>query len=371
MSKNAKQIILDTARSMGFNHSVVAALDPLALEAKFYEEWLARGYASTMDYLKRNPEKRMSPRLLCPEALSVVMLFASYYTDTPADPGPEYGRVARYAVGLDYHDVLPARLELLKQRVEEVLGRSLLGKYFTDNVELYEQALGARHGLGFTGKHSLLIGPAMSGSYQFVAEFFTDLPLEPDIEYKGTCGKCFRCGTACPSSAIVEEKMLDSNLCISFLTIENKGGIPKELRQKLGHWLFGCDVCQEVCPYNQRPPRTDWAEFQAGAGAGHFVNLLDVLRIKDKNDFMARYGKTALSRAKRRGLIRNALVVLGNRLPESGSTALTEFIEREQDSMLVEHAAWALSMYEGGANKLKALSLRVDKSLKSCLETHI
>ena len=371
MSKNAKQIILDTARSMGFHHAVVAGLDPLEAESHFYKDWLARGFASTMEYLKRDPEKRMSPALLCPEAVSAVMLYASYYTEGPEDPGPEYGRVARYAVGLDYHDVLPQKIALLKASVEEKLGRPLLGKYFTDNVELFEQALAARHGLGFTGKNSLLIGPAMSGSYHFVAEFFTDLPLEPDLRYEGTCGKCFRCGISCPSSAIVEEKTVDSNLCISFLTIENKGGIELSLRKCLGHWVFGCDVCQEVCPYNQRPPKTDWVEFQPESGAGHYLNLLEVLRIKDKPEFMAKFGKTALSRAKRRGLVRNALVVIGNRLPEAGASELVEFIEGEQDSMLVEHAAWALSQYDSGSGKLKELHTRIASSLRTCLDPHI
>lgn len=343
---------------MGFQHAVVAALEPLEAERKFYEEWLSRGFAASMDYLKRNPEKRNSPRLLCPEAYSVVLLFASYYTNVPPDPGPEYGKVARYAVGLDYHEVIPQKLAELKARIEEKLGRPILGKYFTDDVELFEQGLAARHGLGFAGKHSLLIGPRLMGSYHFVAEFFTDLPLAPDQPYEGTCGKCFRCGTACPTSAIVEEKTVDSNLCISFLTIENKGAIPVELREKVGQWVFGCDICQEACPYNQRPPETLWDEFQPHSGTGHYLNLFDVLKIVDKKEFMSRFGPTPLSRPKRIGLIRNSLVVIGNRRPACGSAVLCEFIENEQNQMLVEHALWALSRYDDGAERIKKLYSR-------------
>lgn len=355
MNNNAKQIILDTALSMGFQNAAIASLDPLQAQRKFYEEWLARGYAASMEYLKRDPEKRNNPRLLCPEAYSAVLLSVSYYTVPPPDPGPEYGRVARYAVGLDYHDVIPARLSELKARIEERLGRPLLGKYFTDDVELFEQGYAARHGLGFAGKNSLIIGPKLMGSYNFVAEFFTDLPLEPDRPYEGTCGQCFRCGTACPTSAIVEEKTVDSNLCISFLTIENKGEIPLPLREKMGSWVFGCDVCQEVCPYNQRSTQTQWQEFQPESGCGHYLNLFDVLAIADKKEFLAKFGKSAVSRPKRRGLIRNALVVIGNRLPERGLIALPEFIKNEPDNMLVEHALWALSRYEQGLDQIKKL----------------
>lgn len=355
MNSNPKNLIIETALSMGFQNAVVASLDPMQAERKIYEEWLAHGYAASMEYLKRNPEKRNSPRLLVPEAYSAVQLFASYYTKVPEDPGPQFGQIARYAVGLDYHSVLPAKLAELKSRIEERLQRPLLGKYFTDDVELYEQGLASRHGLGFIGKNSLLIGPRLSGSYHFVAELFTDIPLEPDESYAGTCGKCFRCGVACPTSAIVADKTVDSNLCISFLTIENKGAIPKNLREKVGNWLFGCDICQEVCPYNQMPPETNWNEFRPESGIGHFLNLFDILSIKSKKEFLSLFGHTALTRPKLAGLIRNALVVIGNRLPADGEQALYKFLESEQNLLLIEHGLWALSRYESGAKLIKKL----------------
>jgi epoxyqueuosine reductase len=212
-------------------------------------------------------------------------------------------------------------------------------------VALYEQGLALRHGLGFRGKNSLIIGPKLMGSYNFIAELITDLPLEPDETYKGTCGQCFRCGDACPTGAIVDERTVDARLCISYLTIENKGGIPAELRPKMGSWVFGCDVCQEVCPYNQRPPETRWLEFQAAAGAGHYLNLFDLLDISTEDEFRARFLTSPVRRPKRRGLLRNALVVLGNQRPDGGFERIAKFLQRETDEMLVEHAQWALTQY--------------------------
>lgn len=359
---------------MGFQSAVVAALEPMELERKFYEAWLASGYAASMEYLKRDPEKRNSPRLLCPEAVSAVLLFASYYTKVPEDPGKQFGKVARYAVGLDYHRVIPERLAELKARIEEKLGRALLGKYFSDDVELFEQGLASRHGLGFIGKNSLLIGPRLQGSYHFVCEFFTDIPLIADIPYKGTCGNCIRCGAACPTNAIVNEKTVDSNLCISFLTIENKGAIPLELREKLGEWVFGCDICQEVCPYNQAPPETSWKEFHPESGAGHYIDLFEILKIADKKHFSERFANSAISRPKRRGLIRNALVVIGNRKPDDGAKQVFNFLEQEEDQLLLEHGLWALSCFDEGRKLSAELYAKSSKEkrelLGSAIELH-
>jgi len=355
MNSNPKKVIIDTALSMGFERVVVASLDPMEAERKIYENWLALGYAADMKYLHRHPEKRNSPRLLCPEAYSAVLLFASYYTEVPEDRGPQYGRVARYAVGRDYHTIIPSKLSELKALVEKKLDRPLLGKYFADDVQLFEQGLARRHGLGFLGKNSLLIGPRHSGSYNFVAEFFTDLPLEPDQSYDGTCGKCFRCGINCPTSAILAENTVNSALCISFLTIENKGAIPVPLRKKVGPWIFGCDICQEVCPYNHLPPETAWREFSPEAGAGHYLNLYDILKITGKKEFLGLFGHTPLSRPKLTGLVRNALVVMGNRLPDGGAPALYNFLESEPNLMLVEHGLWALSCFDEGTRLMKRL----------------
>jgi epoxyqueuosine reductase len=330
---------------------VVAHLAPMDAERAHFTRWLESGYQAGMEYLKRNPHFRTSPALLFPQATSAIVVSVSYYTEAPEAPDFAYGRVARYAVGLDYHAVLRARLRELKARIEEAIGRSLLGKAFTDDVALYEQGLAARHGLGFAGRNTMIIGPGLMGSFNFVAELFTDLDIEADEPYEGTCGKCFRCGAGCPTDAIKYGAGVDSNLCISYLTIENKDGIPVELRAKLGSWVFGCDVCQDVCPYNQRPQTSPWPEFQPDRGVGHYLRLADVLSIKDEEHFRAVFGHTPLRRPRRRGMLRNAIVVAGNQLANGLSQkaatalrdALSDVAAREEDPMLQEHAAWALA----------------------------
>ena len=339
---DVKGTVREIAGALGFQRVVIGGLDPMVEERAEFERWLARGYAAGMDYLERNPHFRTSPQLLFPGARSAVVVSASYYTDAPESPGPGFGRVARYAVGLDYHAVLRAKLRELKARLEEALGRPLTGKPYTDDVALYEQAFSKRAGLGFAGKNTLIIGPRLMGSYFFVAELFLDLEIDPDEPYRGTCGRCFRCGDICPTGAIVEAGEIDAGLCISYLTIENKEGIPLALRGKMGDWLFGCDLCQEVCPYNQRPPATTWAEFHPESGAGHHVDLLELLTVGDETEFRRRYERSPLRRPKRRGLLRNALVVLGNQRMERAVEPLSAFAGQEPDAMLREHAAWAL-----------------------------
>lgn len=348
---NLKESIIEIAHGLGFQRTVIASVQPMTERRRYFEEWLARGQAAGMEYLKRNPEFRTSPALLFPSSRSAIVVSASYYTAVPPDPGPLFGRVARYAVGLDYHAVLRARLRALKSEIEKCAGRPLLGKAYTDDVALYEQGIAANHGLGFRGRHTLIIGPKLAGTFNFVAELFTDLDLEPDEPYEGTCGKCFRCGQGCPTDAIGFETGIDSNKCISYLTIENKGGIPVELRSKVGRWIFGCDVCQEVCPYNQRPPEALWDEFQPDRGAGHFLSIRRILEIQSEEQFRREFAHTPLRRPKLRGMKRNALVVAGNALRASSfpTESLDDLLRTvsviardDADAMLKEHALWAL-----------------------------
>lgn len=364
------QIIL-LAESLGFQRTVIASLSPMEKERAEYERWLALGYAADMEYLKRNPHFRTSPLLLVPQSRSAIVVSVSYYTTPPEPPGLFFGKIARYAVGLDYHAVLRAKLRELRAGVEKLSGRPLPGKAFTDDVALFEQGLAARHGLGFKGRHTLIIGPRLMGSFNFVGELITDLELEPDIPYDGTCGKCFRCGEGCPTDAIKYGEGVDANLCISYLTIENKGGIPLPLREKVGLWVFGCDICQNVCPYNQKPPPAPWDEFQPERGAGHYLDLLSLLDVGSEEEFRALFGHTPLRRPRRRGLTRNALVVIGNILSREGSSfdecettvaRLEEFIKNEPDAMLREHAAWAISKAGGGARKILSCMMRSDPS---------
>ncbi len=378
-----KDTILQIAASMGFQRTVIAALSPMEEARVRYQNWLDKGYAAKMDYLKRDPHFRTSPADLVPGACSAIIVSLSYFSPPPQPPGHFVGRVAGYAVGLDYHIVLQEKLVELKERLEQSLGRSLLSKVFSDNCQLYEHALAKRHGLGFTGKNSLLIGPKLSGSYNFVGELFTDLELEPDEAYAGTCGNCFRCGAACPTDAIESPGLINANKCISYLTIENKEGIPLHLRPQLGNWIFGCDICQEVCPYNQSPPETPWLEFRPESGVGHYLDLSSLLQIKTDAEFRLRFKNTALLRPKRRGMLRNALIVLGNCLRQPNDNhhevervvaLVVEFIQNETDPMLREHAIWSLAQSENSFVRQKAKRLIVgelDKAVVQSTETYI
>ena len=358
-AKNVKELIKSAAKEQGFHRVTIGSLEPMDEARQKYEQWLDNGFAAGMEYLKRNSQLRTSPALLYPGSLSAIVVAVSYYSEVPEQSlFPFSGRVARYAVGFDYHAVIRARLRDLKASIEKEVGRPLLAKAYTDDVPLLEQAFASRHGIGFTGRHTLVIGPKLDGSYYFLAELFTDLELEADGPYVGTCGNCFRCGIACPTGAIKPDGHVDANLCISYLTIENKGGIPVELRQSIGTWVFGCDICQEVCPYNQRPPEAMWDEFRPDKGVGHYLDLASVLTIRDDAEFKLRFGHTPLRRPKRRGLLRNAIVVTGNilRQARTGTVGAAEWqwmrdvtgnlqqlIKVEPDPMLREHALWALT----------------------------
>lgn len=363
-----KEEIKRIASELGFQRTVIASLEPMEAERHEYERWLALGYAAGMEYLKRNPHFRTSPQMLYPDGRSAIVVSVSYYTEVPEPPPGFFGKVARYAVGLDYHVVIRAKLRELNARLEKIAGRRILAKAYTDDVSLFEQALAARHGLGFAGRHTLIIGPQMMGTYNFVAELITDLELEADEPYQGTCGKCFRCGEGCPTDAIEYGIGVNANKCISYLTIENKEGIPLELRKQLGRWVFGCDVCQEVCPYNQKPNPAPWEEFSPQRGAGHYLDLFSILQMDSQPEFHQRFVHTPLRRPKLRGMKRNALTVVGNILGDcavvspagitqqnqsEAASMLFEFIQEESDEMLKEHAYWALAQHEEPETRTK------------------
>jgi epoxyqueuosine reductase len=351
---------------MGFHNIVIGSLAPMPAAGAIYGQWLSKGYAASMDYLKRDPEKRVNPAGILNGGRSVIIASVSYYSEPEGPPPQVAGRVARYAVGLDYHPAIRARLRNYAALIEKEIGRPLVSKPYTDDVALYEQALASRHGLGFVGKNSLILGPKLGGSYNFIAELFCDLEIEPDVPYIGTCGQCFRCGDQCPTLAIVDGAMVNSNLCISFLTIENKDGIEPGLRPRMGEWVFGCDICQEVCPYNSKPGQTPWPEFLPQSGVGHYLDLLDLLLIKDDLEFRRRFEKSAVRRPKRRGLLRNALVVLGNHLKNGHDQSdkiidsLCSFTDEQNDLMLLEHAAWALANAEHSTavDTIKSMALK-------------
>ena len=264
------------------------------------DRWLAGGYAGVMRYLHRQARKRKDPRLIIPAANSVVVVLDNYYNgDSTSGPPP---KVARYARGKDYHRVTRDRLEPLAELLRSHGAR--LAHTFTDSGPVPERALALRAGLGWIGKNTMLIRPG-AGSFFFIGTIFTDLTLEQDrTDATDHCGTCTRCLDACPTGALVEPQVLDATRCISYLTIEQKGPIPDDIAERLDGWVFGCDICNEVCPWNQRfaEPTTE-VEFQSrhlldGAGPELFDEM-------DEEEFARRFGETPLERPGLRGMRRN------------------------------------------------------------------
>ncbi len=233
------------AYGLGFDLVGITSVGPAAT-ADAFDAWLARGYAGEMSYMPRTAEKRRDSRLPLEGMRSAIVVAMSYGGDQPGGP------VARYARGDDYHDVMWAKLNALQAWMSEQLGSPVRGKGFVDTGPILERDLARRAGLGWFGKNTTLINPR-AGSFFFLGALLVDLELTPDAPFETDhCGTCTRCIDACPTSALVEPRVLDSNRCISYLTIELKGDIPDEMRPKIGELIYGCDICQDVCPWNRK-----------------------------------------------------------------------------------------------------------------------
>ncbi|HYP27214.1 MAG TPA: tRNA epoxyqueuosine(34) reductase QueG [Blastocatellia bacterium] len=336
--------IKEAARGMGFEVAGVTSVGPLARDDAAFREWCEAGFAAGMEYMTRRPELHAHPDRLVPSALSLVTLAINYYADAPRfEHERRYGRVARYAWGRDYHDVVRPRLLELVSRIESLAGREVHARCFVDAVPLLERAAAARAGLGFFGKNTNLLRP-QSGSWFFLSEILLDLDLPADDhEIRVSCGSCRRCLDACPTEAFAGPYRLDSRRCISYLTIENKGAIPRELRAGLGEWLFGCDVCQDVCPFNRFSSDSSWRELSPEAGAGPRLDLVGLLSVSTDEEFRARFKGTPLTRPKRRGLLRNAAVVAHNVDCTAAVPALIERIEHDPEPLIRSHALWAIA----------------------------
>jgi epoxyqueuosine reductase len=337
----ARTLLRELAHAAGFDLVGVMRAEPLSRGRERLEAWQEAGMAADMGFMHRPAERLADPTSLQKSARSVVSLGVSYYPgDHPENEGGG-GRVARYAWGRDYHEVIKARLFALRGKLEEALGCRVKARAFTDAVPLLERSAAQHAGLGFFGRNSCLID-GDTGSYFFIADLILDLDVAPDEPGVGTCGRCTRCMTACPTGAIKAPGVVDARLCISYLTIENRGPIPRELRASVGDWAFGCDVCQEVCPYNKRKAtRSRWPEFSAEAGAGPYLDLEEVLAIRDDEEFERRFAGTPLTRPGRAGLLRNCAVAAGN----LGDVRLIPALVRclaDPSHLVRGHAAWAL-----------------------------
>jgi epoxyqueuosine reductase len=328
--------IKEQARALGFSLAGIAR----AAEADDFvhlQAWLARGFAGTMGYMGRHADARRAPVSILPNVRSVVMV-AMEYGEVSRNQGVRQpkaaiaGKIARYARGPDYHNVLRAKLKELLKWVR-AHRPDCQGRAVVDTAPLLERDFARRAGLGWIGKNTMLINK-YRGSYFFLGALLLDLELTPDAPHSGFhCGTCTACLDACPTTAFPEPGVLDARRCISYLTIEHRGPMANELRSDVGDWIFGCDICQEVCPWNRRD-RTE----------PELVDPVEMLGLSDA-EFRRRFGGSAMERTRRRGLARNAAIVLGNTGDEHALPAL-RMAAADDEEVVCEAARWAIEQIE-------------------------
>jgi len=344
-----KGAIKDQARRLGFPLAGVTTPEPPPHISTF-ESWLDAGHHGKMHYLadERARARRGDPQLILPECKSILVLAAPYADPKSAEVSDESvptGRVASYAWGDDYHNVFIPKLQNLIAFIEQQVGHPVPNRYYTDTGPVLERDLAQRAGLGWIGKNTCLINPKR-GSYFLLAQILLALELEPDPPYTTDhCGTCTRCIEACPTKCILPDRTIDARHCISYLTIELKDDIPEELRHLLGNWVFGCDVCQMVCPWN----RFATQEVDASFAPRHDVprpNLIRELELIPEA-FNRKFKDSPVKRTKRRGYLRNVSVALGNSQNPKAMPAL-ENASNDSEPMIRNHAKWAMEKIING-----------------------
>lgn len=333
MSDGTSARIRAEAYALGFDLVGITRLGP-AETAPAFRDWLAKGYAGTMGYLERGADKRDDSRRVFEGAASAIVVAMNYGGTQPSGP------IARYARGRDYHDVIVDRLNDLLTRIREGIAPGVNGKPYVDTGPILERDLARRAGLGWFGKNTNLINPTL-GSFFFIGSLLVDLELEPDEAFATDhCGTCTRCLQACPTEAFDGPGVLNATKCISYLTIELRDAIPLTLREKLGGLVFGCDICQDVCPWNVKFSRdiTD-ADLQPMSAVASSTPA-ELLGLSDEA-FRARFRHSPVTRTKRKGLARNAAVALGNTGGLEAANVLQRALQ-DVEPLVREHAAWAL-----------------------------
>ncbi len=354
MTSSLTDRILTRAQELGFDRAGIAPAEPLP-GAEAYQRWIEADHHGKMSYLARDPAGRADPTRLLSGARSIVALAANYRVE---EPQAEPGQVARYAQGYDYHKILEKRLDQLAAFIRMEAGADVNTRSAVDRLPLLERDVAHLAGIGWYGKNTMIINRQL-GSYLFLAELVVDIDLEVCTDVVADfCGTCTACLDACPTKAFVAPHILDARRCISYLTIELRGPIPRHLRAAIGAHLFGCDICQSVCPWNRKAPHTTDFPF---LGRPEIQGIsADQLLEFDARLFQLYFASSPLQRPKRQGLLRNAAVVLGNTGQRRWVPLLVRRLKAEQDPVIRGHIAWALGRL-GGAKARTAL----DEALKA------
>ena len=331
-----KQAIKEKSRQLGFTLAGVTSCEPPA-HYNIFEAWLDQNKHGSMNYLaeERSRIRRADPKQILPECKSILVLALPYQPLT-FDLRPSTFRIASYALGDDYHDIIPPKLKQIVEFIEEQLGHEIPNRYYTDTGPILERELAQRAGLGWIGKNSMLINPAV-GSTFFLAEILLGIELEPDDTLiSDHCGTCTRCISACPTQCILPNRTIDARRCISYLTIELKDNIPEDLRPLMQDWIFGCDACQQACPWNRFSAQADSA-FETKIPLPVLTSDLTLTSV----EFNQRFKGSPIKRAKRRGYLRNLAVAVGNNGTEKDIPTLEQAMQ-DEEPMIREHAKWAL-----------------------------
>jgi epoxyqueuosine reductase len=336
-----EQRVADSAFRLGFALVGFAQLKRLTNRESFFREWLAEGRAGEMVWLGSQPARRFDPRALDGRLRGVISL--AYPYAAPKPPTLTWhlelrGRIAAYALGPDYHDVVLKKTRLIADQLTAEAPEIMVRTY-VDTGPVFEREWAAEARLGWFGRNTNLIN-RHHGSYFFLAEIFTNIEFDsPSEPYREHCGTCRQCLDLCPTGALADGFKLEPRLCISYLTIEHRGPIPRQLRPRLGNWIFGCDVCQEVCPWNGDATR------EAEVNADLAPSLPELMKLDDCG-FRHRFGRTAIKRTKRRGLLRNAAIALGNSGNPAAVPTLMYTLKDEPEALVRSHAAWALGRFD-------------------------
>jgi epoxyqueuosine reductase len=306
MERNLTKIIRQKALALGFSSVGIARAGNLREEGFHLTEWLNKGYHASMAWMEKNPEKRIDINNVLHGVKSVVCITLNYYADVKHTDSPGIGKISRYAWGDDYHVVMTSRLQQLLKEIQAD-HPEVHGKAYVDTGPVMEKVWASRAGLGWQGKHTNLITKEF-GSWVFLGEILLDCELDYDEPIADACGTCTACIDACPTDAIVEPYVLDSSKCISYLTIEHRGDIAPELSKHFDGWIYGCDICQDVCPWNRFQRPTNETAFEPRTW--NVAPELERTAKLTKEEFNNQYRKSPVKRTKREGLVRNAKIVL-------------------------------------------------------------